>query len=174
MKALTHKPLPAAIFLAFLSTFCASAQQTRPPAVPLVTHNPYFSLWSMNDKLTDGPTRHWTGAEQPMTGLVRIDGKPYRYMGGWPGEVPAMQQDSLEVTATQTRYAFTTAGIRLELAFFTPAFPQDLDLLSRPVTYLTWSASSTDGQPHKIDLLLDVDGRIAVNTDNQQVTWGRS
>jgi hypothetical protein len=46
--------------------------------------------------------------------------------------------------------------------------------MSRPVTYLTWSAESTDGTPHAVDLLLDVDPEIAVNDDQQPVTWGRT
>jgi hypothetical protein len=148
--------------------------QERPPAVPLVVHNPYFSIWSMADHLTDDQTRHWTGAPQPLTGLVRIDGQNYRYMGPWPREAPAMRQVSLKVEATHTTYQFEQAGVRLTVEFFTPAFPRDLDLLSRPVTYLTWTASSADGASHKLDLLLDVDPRIAVDQDNQQVTWGRS
>jgi hypothetical protein len=159
---------------AILFALPSAAQQPRPPAVPLITHDPYFSVWSMADKLTDAPTRHWTGAAQPLTGLVRIDGQPYRYMGDYPREIPAMQQTSLEVRATNTVYAFDAAGLRLQLDFFTPAFPQDLDLLSRPVTYLTWNLSSTDGKPHAVEILLDVDGRIAVDSDNQAVTWGRS
>ncbi|MGA7318501.1 MAG: DUF4965 domain-containing protein [Silvibacterium sp.] len=161
-------------FVLFAAVVSAWAQEARPPAIPLITHNPYFSIWSTANQLTDQPTRHWTGAEQPLTGLVRIDGVAYRYLGARPSEVPAMQQDSVEVKPTHTVYRFDAAGVKLELAFFTPAFPQDLDLLSRPVTYLTWNVTSTDGKDHEVGLLLDVDGRVAVNTDNQQVTWGRS
>ena len=50
---------------------------------------------------------------------------------------PAMKQTSLEVTPTHTIYTFEAAGVTLTVSFFTPAFPKDLDVLSRPVTYLT-------------------------------------
>ncbi|MGH9572299.1 MAG: glutaminase domain-containing protein [Candidatus Acidiferrales bacterium] len=149
-------------------------QQERAPAVPLVVHNPYFSIWSMNDHLTDGPTRHWTGTPQALAGLARIDGQVFRYMGNAPRGVMAMKQVSLAIAPTHTTYMFEESGVRLTLAFFTPALLQDMDVLSRPVTYLTWTAASTDGAAHKVDVLLDVDPLIAVNTDDEEVTWGRS
>ena len=37
---------------------------------------------------------------------------------------------------TRTVYTFADTGVRIELTFFTPAFPEDLDLFSRPVTYV--------------------------------------
>ena len=155
---------------AFCCAVCAIAQQ-RPPAVPLITHDPYFSIWSMADHLTDRDTTHWTGAHQPITGLARIDGKVYRFMGPDPEDVPAMEQVSLSVTPTHTVYRFRAGGVDLTLTFFTPAFPKDLDILSRPVTYLTFSATAQAG--HDVSILLDVDPVIAVNADNEPVTWGR-
>ncbi len=147
----------------------------RPPAVPLVTHDPYLSIWSMADKLTDQNTKHWTGTEQPLTGLIRIDGATYRYMGARPRRgVPAMQQISLAVAPTHTSYTFEQAGVRLVFAFFTPAFPQDLDLLSRPVTYLTWTVTALDSKKHDVSIYLDADPVLAVNTADQQVTWSRA
>ncbi len=151
-----------------------ATQQHRPPAVPLITHNPYFSIWSDTDKLTDSTTRHWTGTQQAFTSFVRIDGKAFRVMGDYPKSTPAMEQTAVQVEATHTICTFTGAGITLELSFFTPAFPQDLTLLSRPVTYLTWRAKSTDGAQHTVDALLDVNPEIAVNEGVDAVTWGRS
>ena len=171
-RGLGFVSLLAACFVVSLAPLGAVAQQ-RPPAVPLVTHDPYFSIWSMNDKLTDGPTRHWTGAPQPLTGLVRVDGKNYRYMGDSPEETPALTQTRVAVAATHTIYKFTGAGIALTVTFFTPAFPQDMDLLSRPVTYLSWKVTSDDGKPHDVSLLLDASPLLAVNEDNEVVTWGR-
>jgi hypothetical protein len=156
-----------------LNVGCALAQE-RPPATPLITHDPYFSIWSTTDKLTDSETSHWTGSAQPMTGIARIDGKPYRFMGRHPDSVPAMQQVSSSVAATHTRYEFRQDGITLDLTFFTPAMMSDLDLLSRPVTYLTWDVKSTDGAAHQVSVLLDVDPVIAVNDRSQQVVTLRN
>ncbi len=128
----------------------------------------------MADHLTDESTKHWTGAQQPLTGLVRIDGKPYRFMGNRPDRIPALHQDQLQITPVHTRYTFTGNGIGLELTFFTPAFPEDLDVLSRPVTYVTWNTYATDGKTHDVEIYFDVDGRVAVDKGDQQVVWGRS
>src|SRR5206468_12581809 len=78
-------------------------QPLRPPAVPLVTHDPYFSNWSANDRLTHDWSRHWTGTTQPMSGMARIDGKAYRFMGSWRDTDP-MVQKALDVTPTRTTY----------------------------------------------------------------------
>ncbi|MCF0168839.1 MAG: DUF4964 domain-containing protein, partial [Bacteroidales bacterium] len=53
----------------------------RLPSVPLVLSDPYFSIWSPYDCLTEGSTRHWTGDEKPLEGLLRVDGTVYRWMG---------------------------------------------------------------------------------------------
>ncbi|WP_434557151.1 glutaminase domain-containing protein [Tunturiibacter empetritectus] len=149
-------------------------QAQRPPATPLITHDPYFSVWSTTDNLTDADTTHWTGAPQPITGIVRIDGKPFRFLGHNPDTVPAAQQTAHAITPTHTTYEFRQNGITLRLAFFTPAILSDLDLLSRPVTYLTWTAESNDSTPHQVSLLLDVDPVIAVNDRSQQINSFRN
>src|SRR5882757_9049285 len=150
------------------------SQSVRVPAVPLITHDPYFSIWSMNDKLTDGPTRHWTGAAQPLTGLVRIDGRVFRWMGSAPQALPAIPQTALEITATRTTYHFEEQGLKLDVSFLSPLLPNDLELMSRPVSYITMTAAATDGASHRVQLLFDASPVLAVDTPTQQVVWSRS
>ena len=153
---------------------CAGAQTARPPAVPLVTHDPYFSIWSMSDHLNDGPTRHWTGKAQRLTGLVRIDGNVFRWMGDAPRSVAALPQTGLNVTPTRTVYQFAGQGVSLEVDFLSPLLPSNPDVMSRPVTYITMTARSADAAPHNIQLLFAADAALAVDTGTQDVVWSRS
>src|SRR5258708_7272699 len=166
------KSLFASCILCILGSGFAVGQQ-RSPATPLITHDPYFSIWSTSNNLTDSESVHWTLSAQPINGVVRIDDKPYRFMGRVPGRrpdlLPAMQQTASSITPTHTRYEFRQDGVSLEFTFFTPAIPNNIDLMSRPVTYLTWNVKTIDGAAHKVALLLDVDPVISVNDRAQQV-----
>lgn len=141
----------------------------RPPAVPLVVHDPYFSIWSRTDNLADGDTVHWTRKPHRLSSLARIDGRTFRLMGLRPGKVPTLPQTNLEVLPTRTIYTFEGEGVRLALTFMTPALPEDLEVLARPVTYLTWTAQSLDGREREIWVTLTVSGEIAANLPTQGV-----
>jgi Domain of unknown function (DUF4965)/Domain of unknown function (DUF5127)/Domain of unknown function (DUF1793)/Domain of unknown function (DUF4964) len=173
--SLAARSTHAVIALALLSSAISTAlgADFRPPAVPLVTHDPYFSIWSMADQLTDAPTKHWTGAVHSLVSLARIDGVAYRIMGSDPRSLPALPQTRVTVLPTHTVYEFNGAGLRLSLTFLTPSLPADLDILSRPVTYLTWQAQSTDAKSHQVSIYFDAGSEITVNTRDEPVSWSR-
>ncbi len=147
--------------------------QMRPPAVPLIAHDPYFSIWSTSDQLAGGSTRHWTGSEQPLTSIIRIDGKSFRLMGRSSQVSAFLPQISVSVLPTQTVYEFLGDGIDCRLTFTTPALPDDIDILSRPATYLTWSVSSSDGHVHDVQVYFSADSLITVNKREQEVASHR-
>lgn len=309
------------LFTAFFFLFCSTvqAQLQKAPAYPLITHDPYFSVWSFSDTLSASPTKHWTGADQPMIGLARVDGKTYRFLGreektynaiaptsdeagyqvrytettpaeGWmnPGfsdrrwataaapfggdgaktlwrsrdlwtrrvfdmnsdrnarlflkinhddnievyingekiydrvgwlnkfayipideavsgklkrmnnvlaihvantaggqwldagisaevvtqqdkDVEEARQTGVTVTATRTSYRFVCGAVDLDVAFLSPLLLDDLSLLSRPVSYISFKAASHDGQSHDASIYLGVSTTLAVNTPAQPV-----
>jgi hypothetical protein len=159
----------------FALSLCVSVcpAQNRPPATPLIAHNPYFSIWSDTNKLTDSPTRHWTGHPQPLMGLVRIDTQCFRIMGDEPDSIPALEQTSLVLSPLHTRYTFRGHGVEMELSFFTPSFLNDLDVLSRPVTYVTWTAHSSDGAGHDVAVFLGAGAEMATSYAGQPVVFSR-
>lgn len=295
----------------------ARAQERIAPAYPLITHDPYFSIWSFGDKLNGSPTKHWTGSNQSLTGLLKVDGKVYRFLGdqeesyitvlpasdekayavkyresapaaGWEkntfadadwktgtapfgdgqattqwktkdlwtrrtftltqtgfnnlklkimhdddvevylngqniyscqcfngkfinvpvddkilkkGEnilaihvknntggqwidagliyekqVVAMQnvlnakQTDVKLNATQTSYSFECGSVNLDVNFTSPLLMNDLDLLSRPVSYVTFKLKAKDGKKHDAEVYFGTSSDLAVNTPTQEVT----
>jgi len=312
----------AILFLA-VQNFVLIAQERVAPSYPLINHDTYFSIWSNTDKLAGSTTKHWTGANQSLTGLIKVDGTIYRFMGaedksydtlipaadestyeakytetkpadGWEkmnfddaawksgngsfgnnsrlnrtqwrtpniwlrrsftlnklndrklylkvshddnaevylnGEkiytkvgvqgkldyfpisneakqklkvgknvlaihcedtgggslvdvglatetvLPFPQakillavQNSVNLNATQTMYNFTAGKIDLTLTFTSPLLMQDLDLLSRPISYITYQVKSNDGKAHQVQVYFGASTDIAVNLPSQEVT----
>lgn len=304
----------------FLLQLEMSAQSDKAPAYPLITHDPYFSIWSFSDTLTSSPTKHWTGTDHPLTGLIKVDGKLYRFMGnksvsyqtvlpsseekvyntkytetkpaeewlntsfndqqwqsgkapfgnnetkaktewksnnlwvrrtfdlasadfsklylklrhddniqvyingqkiydvkGWTGKFiyipvndhknilkkgknvmaihientagdqwldaglmqePKIQNDpilvaeqkSIDITATKTAYQLSAGGVALDLAFTSPLLMDNLDLLARPVSYITCKVKSTDGKTHDVQVQVGASANISVNVPSQVVS----
>jgi hypothetical protein len=164
----------ALLVMSILAARCSGdTPRFRPPSVPLVTFNPYLSIWSGADNLTDDSTRHWTHREHSLVSLVRIDGKAFRLMGKEPAGVPAMTQVRLEVTPTRSIYAFRDDAVEITMTFMTAALPDELEAFGRPLSYLTWKVRAIDGRTHSVTIFDSVSSQLAVNEPRQQVEWKR-
>lgn len=306
------------LLIALAMTQSIYAQVSKAPAYPLVTHDPYFSIWSFSDQLNESTTKHWTGADHSLLGYVSVDGKLYKFLGAAPrklqpllangdlsgydckfsesqpaadwftasfndnnwqqgkgmfgsknmdattewnskeiwfrrefmiteknftqllltlkyddnikvylnGEIvyeagccssnkeimlskeiqdkiqlgknilavycentggpgiidiglynklpddPVLQatQKSVNITATQTHYKFTCGGIDLSVQFLSPLLVNDLDIYSRPISYINFSTKANDGKQHAVKVFFNSSDDIARNKPNQAVT----
>jgi hypothetical protein len=150
-------------------------QLKQMPAYPLLTHSPYFSVWSFSDQLNSQETRHWTGKSQSLLGYIHVDGKAYRFLGlpaaagsAVDSAATAVQQ-WVSVNATQTIYQFECGGVNLKVTFTSPLLLNDLALLSRPVSYVSFRMQSNDGATHTAQVYFGVSGVLAANTPTQEL-----
>lgn len=145
----------------------------RPPAVPLLVFDPYFSVWSFNDKLYDDSTRNWTGAKNAMTGIIRCGNKVWRFMGKiadreyYYCEPDIIEQTDLKVKPTTTEYTFENDELKLVVRFINPLLADDLKLLSRPIGYIEYETLSKFNED--IEVYVDISVEACVDDYQKHV-----
>lgn len=151
----------------------------RAPAVPLITHDPFFSVWSFADKLTDDVPRHWDGVRKYMIGLLAVDGVVYEFMGKISADdsryisgYRKLPQTGCEVRPMTTIYTFENELLTMELKFTSPLLLNDLMLMSRPISYITYKVNMKDGKQHDVHVHMAFSAEFCVNETTQEVFTG--
>ncbi len=129
---------------------------TRAASIPLVTHDPYFSIWSSSDHLYDTDTVHWTGKRQQIRGYLTVDKTVYCFMGDKEFH-QILPQISLDVTATATTYTFENDKVRLCCRFTSPLILSDPLLVSRPCTYIDFMVEKKNADNVQLDFIVSAD-----------------
>ena len=143
----------------------------RAPSVPLITIDPYFSVWSPADELNSATTVHWTGSPNTINAYALIDGEAYAVIGNGSGK--KLSQKNLEINALTTDYIFEGAGIKLSLGFMSTLFPSDLKLMSRPVSFMRACFVSTDGKEHDVSFKIEVSEEICLDKAGEHPIDGK-
>ena len=174
-KSFRMKRILLFFMMIYFSSYHLVAQRLA-PAYPLITHDPYFSIWSFGDTLNKTVTKHWTGKSHSLTGMLKVDGKVYRFLGKEEDQKAIKDnlindaiQEKLTLNATQTIYDFTCGAVNLTVAFTSPLLMNNLNLLSRPVSYVSFIAKSNDSKTHNTELFFGASTDIAANTSAQPV-----
>jgi hypothetical protein len=67
----------------------------------------------------------------------------------------AALQKSVDVQATQTHYVFECGDVELKLTFTSPFLPDDLELIGRPVNYISYEVTSLDEDEHQVEMYFE-------------------
>lgn len=149
-------------------------QKFRPTAIPLATTDPFFSIWSFSDRLTDDVPRHWTGQSQTIFGALLIDGKPLRFLGKVSSglryfpEGEALEQTDLTVTPTASIYTFTHSTCELKVTFLTPLLLNKPEVLSRPVSYVFYEITPKE-EGHTFEVYFDASAELCGDNAGQML-----
>lgn len=134
----------------------------RMPAYPLITVDPYLSIWSFADCLNDKQTVQWTGNETCLLGIAKVGGTEYVFMGE-KEDVKKARQRSVNCTTLSTEYAFMCGGTEIKVKFTSPVLADDIKLASRPVSYILVTTDSAE----PIEINISVSEQICLSNAGQ-------
>lgn len=133
----------------------------RAPMIPLITIDPYFTIWSRDEKINYYETEHWTNKQHSIIGTVLIDEKEYLFLG-YDRDILKLDQKSIDIDAFSTTVVMENDIISLNLKFTSPVLINDLELLTRPVSYLAIDYSFKDGKKHKVKINIRVSDQLCL------------
>ncbi|MBQ9976588.1 MAG: DUF4965 domain-containing protein [Clostridia bacterium] len=141
----------------------------RAPATPLITHDPYFSIWDNNHPL--GETVHWTGWHNTLIGKAFIDGKEYHFLGYAPYGTQSLKACGKEIDALSTTLCYANDEVKLTVRFTSPMLIDDLYLVSRPVTYCKVEWEALDNKAHEVSVKFYCSEELVLNRAGEGRAW---
>ncbi len=149
----------------------------RPVAVPLMTVDPFFSIWSCDDALYGGPTEHWSGRPCPIMAGIYLDNRFYSMSAFDPDGKPLrnrIHQTSVKVSPLSSTYTFENESARVTLTFTTPLLLDRLDILTRPVSYVHYKIEDKTQGRCEIRFVFGISSRACVNVKGQRVEFKKN
>lgn len=93
-----------------------------------------------------------------------VDGISYEYLGTGSQDLPTLQHfkiakpKSVSYDSQYSNFTFRAGAVEILASFFSPVTPKDICRTSIPLSYLTTSVRSLDGQKHHVQFYSDVNG----------------
>ncbi|KAH6875974.1 hypothetical protein BKA58DRAFT_310214, partial [Alternaria rosae] len=91
------------------------------------------------------------------TGLIKVDGNTFVWMGKPDGYNDFANQTSYEYTSTKSIFTITAGDtVQLKVTFLSPLTPNDFKRQSLIFSYMDVEVSSLDGSPHNVQIYTDI------------------
>lgn len=123
------------------------------PSYPVITVDPFFSIWSRSDKLNESDTCLWCGIRKPIKGTVTFDGVTYRFLGA--GDEEKLTQVKTEILPYVSEYTFENDKLRLILKTWSPLLLDDFHLLATPVAYFDFEVQNLTGEEKAVSVSIE-------------------
>ena len=149
----------------------------RPAAYPLITVDPFFSVWSCADNLYDDCTRSWTELPNPILAGIIVNGRFYSMVAAdvnFGDNKNKINQTDVNVSPLSTQYVFENEFARVKLTFTTPLLLDRIDIMSRPVSYVAYELEKKCDEKVDVEFVFGINARCCVNSEKQNVSFKKT
>lgn len=152
-------------------------KKIRPAAIPLITVDPFFSIWSCASNLHDDCTRNWTEIPNPIIAGIYVDDVFYSMAATNFQFVQfrtKMYQTDVTVKPLTTQYTFENEFAKVELSFTTPLLLDRIDIMTRPVSYIAYNIERKCDESKNLEFLFGLNARCCINSGEQVVAFKKT
>ena len=108
---------------------------------------------------------------------MTVDGISYEYLGIGSQNLPSLPnlQSATPLTVSYdsqySNFTFSAGPVDITASFLSAVIPKDICRTSIPLSYLTTSIQSTDGNPHNVQFYSDVNAAWIAFESNKTIEW---
>lgn len=141
----------------------------RLPSYPLITIDPFCSIWLPGDCLSRTDTVMWCNYMKRLQGYVTIDGFKRRFLGKGRMSGEFMWQEDMSITPLVSYFTMASDKVHIKIRFWSPLFLDDIYQLSLPVGFIDYEVISMDGKEHEVEVELHVHEEMCDETPSEKV-----